>query len=65
MNNFLLKIYERLQELSIREEGQDMVEYALVVALMGFGVAAGIQSVAAGISGEFTRVSATLVSYIS
>jgi Flp pilus assembly pilin Flp len=42
-----------------------MVEYALLVALLGFGVAAGIQSVAAGISGEFTRVSATLISYIT
>lgn len=61
----MLKAAQKYLHLLAQEEGQDMVEYALVVALMGFGVAAGIQSVAAGISGEFTRVSATLVSYIS
>jgi pilus assembly protein Flp/PilA len=48
-----------------QEDGQDLVEYALLIALMAFGVAAGMKSVAAGISGEFSRVSATLVSYIS
>jgi pilus assembly protein Flp/PilA len=61
----MLKAAQKLLQVLAQEEGQDMVEYALLVALLGFGVAAGIQSVAAGISGEFTRVSATLVSYIT
>ena len=61
----MLKVAQKSMHLLAREEGQDMVEYALVVALMGFGVAAGMQSIAAGINGEFTRVSSTLVSYIS
>jgi len=61
----MLKVAQKYLHLLAKEEGQNMVEYALVVALMGFGVVAGIRSVTAGISGEFNRVSATLVSYIS
>ena len=33
MNNLFLKLYVKFQELKNNEEGQDMVEYALVVAL--------------------------------
>ena len=32
MNNLLLKLYVKFQELTNREEGQDLVEYALVTA---------------------------------
>jgi pilus assembly protein Flp/PilA len=59
------KVLKKLLQLLTQENGQDVVEYALVIALLAFGVAAGMRSVAAGLSGEFTRVSATLVSYIS
>lgn len=34
MNNMLLKLYIKLHGLATREEGQDLVEYALVVALI-------------------------------
>ena len=61
----MLKVAHKFLQLLAQEDGQDLVEYALVVALMAFGVAAGMQSVAAGISGEFMRVSATLISYTS
>lgn len=61
----MLKFVQKFLQLLAQEEGQDLVEYALVVALMAFGVAAGMQAVAAGINGEFTHVSATLVSYVS
>jgi pilus assembly protein Flp/PilA len=37
MNNLLLKLYVKFQELKNHEEGQDLVEYALVVALIAFG----------------------------
>jgi pilus assembly protein Flp/PilA len=61
----MLKVANKFLQLVAQEDGQDLVEYALVVALMAFGVAAGMHAVAAGINGEFTRVSTTLVSYIS
>ena len=37
MNTMLLKLYVKFQDLASREEGQDLVEYALVVALIAFG----------------------------
>ena len=36
MNRMLLSLYVKIQDLMKREEGQDLVEYALVVALFGF-----------------------------
>lgn len=35
LNTLLLKLHIKLQDLTSREEGQDMVEYALVCALLG------------------------------
>jgi len=46
MNKTLLKLYVRIQNLASREEGQDLVEYALVVALIAFGATAGMSSLA-------------------
>ena len=61
----MLKLTQVYLQLLAQEEGQDMVEYTLVVALLAFGVAAGMHSIAAGVSGEFTRVSTYLVSAVS
>jgi pilus assembly protein Flp/PilA len=38
----LLKLYVKFQDLMSREEGQDLVEYALVVALIAFGAITGM-----------------------
>jgi Flp pilus assembly pilin Flp len=42
--------------LTTLEGGQNLVEYALVVALVAFGCAATMKSFAAGINTEFTTV---------
>jgi pilus assembly protein Flp/PilA len=47
MNTAILKMYIKFQELASREEGQDLVEYALVVALIAFGATAGMKALAA------------------
>jgi pilus assembly protein Flp/PilA len=65
MHTMLLKMYVNLQNLASREEGQDLVEYALVVALIAFGATAGMKSLATGLSSAFTGISTTLGSYIS
>ncbi len=65
MNNMLLKLYVKFQELKNGEEGQDLVEYALVVALIAFGATAGMTSLATGINGAFSAVSTKLGVYIS
>jgi pilus assembly protein Flp/PilA len=65
MNNMLLKFYIKLQNLASREEGQDLVEYALVVALIAFGATAGMGALAGGINKAFDTISQTLASSIT
>ena len=65
MNNLLLKLYVKFQELKNHEEGQDLVEYALVVALIAFGATAGMTSLAPGINTAFSYVSSQLGTAIS
>lgn len=60
MNTMLLRLYVKFQNLLNREEGQDLVEYALTVALIALGSAASMQSVATAISNEFASISVTL-----
>ena len=47
------------------ESGQDLIEYALVVALVAFAATAGMQTLANGINGAFTNIAATLNSTIT
>jgi pilus assembly protein Flp/PilA len=65
MNTILLKLYVKFQDLVSREEGQDLVEYALVVALIAFGATAGMNSLASGLNTAFSGISTTLGSYVS
>jgi pilus assembly protein Flp/PilA len=65
MNNTLLKLYVKFQDLATREEGQDLVEYALVVALIAFGATAGMKALAGGLNTAFGNISTTLASYVS
>jgi len=65
MNNLLLKLYVQFQDLASRDEGQDLVEYALVVSLVGFGATSGMKVFAAGLSLAFHGISTTLGSYVS
>jgi len=60
MNELLIKMYVKFQELKNREEGQDLVEYALVVALIAFGAVTGMGALASGINGAFSSVSTQL-----
>jgi pilus assembly protein Flp/PilA len=57
MNTMFLKLYVKLQDLMSREEGQDLVEYALVVALIALGATASMSTLAKAISNAFGTVS--------
>ncbi|MGO9316372.1 MAG: Flp family type IVb pilin [Terracidiphilus sp.] len=59
MNTMLLKMYVKLQDLVSREEGQDLVEYALVVALIALGATASMKALATSISSAFASISTT------
>jgi pilus assembly protein Flp/PilA len=49
----------------MQEHGQDLVEYALVVALVAFGATAGMKALATGLNTAFSNTSSKLGSYIS
>ncbi|MGD0294722.1 MAG: Flp family type IVb pilin [Terracidiphilus sp.] len=59
MNTMLLKMYVKFQDLMSREEGQDLVEYALVVALIALGATASMKALAGAISNAFAQISTT------
>jgi pilus assembly protein Flp/PilA len=60
MNNMILRLHQMFQDLKNREDGQDLVEYALTVALIALGAVAGIGSLASGINNAFLTLSSTL-----
>ena len=59
------KLYLYVRNLIEREEGQDLVEYALVVALIAFGAIVSMNFLATGINTAFSDVAATLTSNIT
>jgi pilus assembly protein Flp/PilA len=65
MKNTMLKLYIKLQALLSQEEGQDLVEYALVVALIALAATVGMNSLAGAISTGFTNIGTTLSSSIT
>jgi pilus assembly protein Flp/PilA len=55
--------YFRLKGLISEEDGQDLVEYALVVTLLAFGAMASMSALAGGISTLFSAVDSTLTKH--
>jgi pilus assembly protein Flp/PilA len=64
MNTMLLKMYVKFQDLISRDEGQDLVEYALVVALIALGATASMGRLAGAISTAFGNISTTFANSI-
>jgi pilus assembly protein Flp/PilA len=64
VNNMLLRLYLKFQDLMHREEGQDLVEYALIVALIALSGTVGMKSLAGGINHAFDSVSVALATDI-
>ena len=56
----LLKLYIKIQDLLSHEEGQDLVEYALIVALIALAATAGMNTLATAINGAFSTLGTTL-----
>jgi pilus assembly protein Flp/PilA len=59
MKDQLLKLSVVLQIL-MDENGQDLIEYALVVALIAFAATAGMNTLAADINAAFNNLGARL-----
>jgi pilus assembly protein Flp/PilA len=60
MRKTLLNIYVRFQGLKDGEEGQDLVEYMLLVALIALVCISGVSKVAGGVNALFTHISSSL-----
>ena len=65
MNNLFLNLYIKFQILMDSEDGQDMVEYALVVALIAFAAVAGLKGLAGGINSTYISLSSKLGSAVT
>lgn len=60
MNSLFLKLYLKFQDLTSREEGQDIVEYALTITMIALAATAGMDSLATAINNVFTHVGAII-----
>ena len=63
MKDAFLKLSVKVQSLMMREEGQDLIEYALVVALIAFAATSGMKSLAGSINTAFATIGNTLNTY--
>ena len=63
MKEAMLKLSANLQTLMLREEGQDLIEYALVVALIAFAATVGMRGLATSINAAFVAIGTTLTTY--
>jgi pilus assembly protein Flp/PilA len=60
MNNTLLKLLVNLQVAAMREEGQDLVEYALITGLLAVAAVALLQGVSTSVVNLFTSINSSL-----
>jgi pilus assembly protein Flp/PilA len=60
MKNPLLRLHVTLQCLLFGTEGQDLVEYALLVCLIALAAIAGVRHVAAAVNTVFSNTSSSL-----
>ena len=54
-----------LQNLIAEESGQDLIEYALVAALVGLGSVASMSSLAGSIANTFNSISSSLTNSVA
>jgi pilus assembly protein Flp/PilA len=56
MNTMLMKMYVKYQDLMSRDEGQDLVEYALLVALLSLIAVGTISQLGSAINTIFGNI---------
>jgi pilus assembly protein Flp/PilA len=62
MNSFVISALARLHR---DDEGQGLVEYLLILALVAFAATAGMGSLASGLNSAFSQVGIILGQYIT
>lgn len=60
MNELVLNVCLKIRSFSHRDDGQDLVEYALLVCLIALAAISGVNHVATAVTKVFTNVSNSL-----
>jgi len=60
MKDRLLMLSVKMQTLLVREEGQDLIEYALVVSLIAFAAVATMKTLANDINAAYAGIGTAL-----
>ena len=60
MNRWIVAVISQCKRLMLDENGQDLVEYALVIASLAFAATAGMSQLANGINSSFSSVAGLL-----
>jgi pilus assembly protein Flp/PilA len=60
MNKLPLILVAKLQELTNNEDGQDLVEYALVIALVATGAVLALTNLTASVVSVFNTIGAAM-----
>ena len=64
MKNKMWMMYLTVKDVLSNEDGQDLIEYALVVALIAFAATAGMNTLAGDINTAFTNIGTRLTTAI-
>ena len=67
MKNAMYNLSTRIENLKsalLQQDGQDLIEYALVVSLIAFAAIAGMGTLANDINTAFTNIGTTLTSNV-
>ena len=64
MSNLILKLSAKIENVMSSEEGQDVIEYALVIAFVAFAATAGMTSLATQVNAAFTTIGGDLAAAI-
>jgi Flp pilus assembly pilin Flp len=62
MKDTLLRLFVKMQAFK-QENGQDMIEYVLLAAIVALGAVAGLSPLATQVNKTFTAITTTLTSY--
>ena len=64
MKTMFLGLFVMFENLVSREEGQDLVEYALVVAIIALGCVASMRTVATTVSTSFSLIESSFAASV-
>ena len=60
MHDMILRLYVKLQNLASNQDGQDLVEYALLCSLIALALIASINTIASAVNNAFSTISSSL-----